>query len=301
MSIAQLLHYFINFSGSNLPLPISLQPFRLTIGTIMHHKSPVAKSQRLLSNSTSNTNYDRAAIVPFDAFLATKDLPSIYNLTIKDIEDESIHILFVDYIEYLLQNPLQNRSSGEIKPVAASTALGYFRRVHVILSSLFQQHPYLKEPDVESSACWKNVQDTFMAAYGRKQHFDDEVMDTSLYPLYRKLEPYIDSVTTDKQQYPNVSNLDLEYIQRKMFINGGRDNFSKLAYNAATFHADVCGGEVAFLRISELRFDPLLKVAVAAWREGKTLMKYAMTFVHNKYEPMAYLTDFYFLCFATVS
>ena len=57
------------------------------------------------------------------------------------------------------------------------------------------------------------------------------------------------------------------------------------------------GGEVKFLKWNEFRYDPFLRCSVALWREAKTLMRYAMCFLHMIYGPEAYLTDFYFCMF----
>lgn len=68
-----------------------------------------------------------------------------------------------------------------------------------------------------------------------------------------------------------------------------------------TFLVDGCGGEVFFLWISEFQYDPKLKTTVVFWQEGKNVMKYAMTFHHNKYHKLAFLTYFYFYNFCQIA
>lgn len=65
----------------------------------------------------------------------------------------------------------------------------------------------------------------------------------------------------------NVSNIDLKYIQDCNFVDG---KYKHMTYNAYTFHNDGHGGgEIKFLKLSEMHSDPLLECIIGKWREPK--------------------------------
>jgi hypothetical protein len=255
---------------------------------------------RELSIGDSTDRTDKAALYYFDAFLDSIGYPSFYELKGSYFDaEESIKVLLADYIEYLVDNPMNDRrytkntKEGEEpelnKPISPNVALKYFMRVRVLLSQLFPDHPDLQ--GVETSYWWVEMQNTFLSAMNRRNHGDTDIEEKKVNPLYMNLENQ-DRVLNNNEI--NVSNIDLKYIQHSNFVDG---KYKHMAYNAFTFHNDGRGGEIKFLKLSEMRCDPILEWIIGKWREPKTFMKYSVAWLHNKYKEGTFLTDLYFCTF----
>ncbi|GFH47346.1 hypothetical protein CTEN210_03821 [Chaetoceros tenuissimus] len=265
--------------------------------------SPTGRSSlvpRQIQNAESTQNYDKAACDHFNTFLSVeKKLPSIDKLTYEDVEEENAVIILTDFLDWLQTNPYLNRNTTEPRPLAEGSAKGYFCRVRVILSKTFPSHPWLKEPEVEHMSWWKDLVASFTSSLRRTQHNMEEPIDDKTFPLYRDLRnrTYRPLTIGSTSKDATTSNIDLTFIQRQLFQNPSPSHYNKMSYIATTYHADGRGGEVKFLKWNEFRYDPFLRCTVGLWREAKTLMRYAMCFVHMRYGPETYLTDFYFCMF----
>ena len=260
----------------------------------------LAHGNRVVATGESTQQLDNAALIPFHSFLESIDYPANYKLlTEEHVKDDRVHVLLADYRDYLLAHPLLNKKTN--KPLQPDVVLKYFKRIRVLLSNRFKDHPYLKDPEVQTMPWWKDLHESFGKALERKQVLT-EVVDTSTLPLYQSLSNRTLHPLTLHSDLSNatVSNIDLNFIQRQFFKNPSRDSFRKMAYVATTYHSDGRGGEFKFQKLTEFRYDAMLKIIVGTWRESKTLSKYAVSYLHNKYGIESYLTCWNFCMFLYV-
>lgn len=77
------------------------------------------------------------------------------------------------------------------------------------------------------------MQETFTTSFNRKQHFDeDNVDDALIYPLYwTNADAEEDNIMRQDQIDPDVTTIDLQYIQKQLSMDPAWDNIYKLAYS----------------------------------------------------------------------
>jgi hypothetical protein len=266
----------------------------------------VQQQIRILKTSDSTSDIDNAAKHHFNNFLiTTRNITTFNDLCERDVEGENLRCLLVDYIDFIQQNPFMKRNTSlQNQPVMEVTAVKYFKQVKILLATKFPHNELLKEDTLNSLNWFKDLLETLSKSYHKMQHHHEAIYDESTAPLYIRVHPGTMSRPLDKNSTikdANVENIDLTYIQRELFKNPARDNYTKMSLNSTTYHGeDGRGGETKFLRISELHYDSLLKCTIALWRESKTFHKYAMTFHHSKVQQESFLTDFHFCFFCYI-
>ena len=176
--------------------------------------------------------------------------------------------------------------------LAEDSIINYTKPLLQLLRNLCPEHEYLKG-DADKQEWWKKLRQDLRQGYKKiKISGEHEAFDPKCSALYiinkRELVRY------SHNDMHILNQIDLHYILKNLKKNAtvGNQNHLKIARLSFAAHAACRMGELKFVRISNMVYDPKYRILDTSWCEPKTCNAYAMPMVNHS-QPGAYVVDFY--------
>lgn len=243
---------------------------------------PTAFRAPRLGEATSTSDGYSAGIKLFDAWQISRTEPSLADLTAAHVAHDHLLVLLTSFARYMGHTNIPH-ANGKTDYISVATKDQYFSKVKEALRNKFRTHSF-----------WTNEKDWTQLRIDFKKHAErhgmmaDDISDSKIAPLYKKIDP---SSMLVRSSQLSITNVDLTKICLALLKQGETQKRLELVL---LNHAAGRGGEHYLLRRDEAQWDPRLRCLDLNWHILKQLDSQCMIMVPEKrVDEDSFTVDFY--------
>ena len=214
------------------------------------------------------------------------------DITAEDLVADNITYIFGEYFYLLIKHPIPKQWDRfglweeQENPVRLGSELliKYVEPLFGMLKAQFPEHPYLKGDKGNPQEWWLKLKRRLRTALSAEEMKGiHETFDPKCRALYFVNDPKFIRHNDDTLKFDLLSQIDLRYLCSAMIRGGshhGTNVYEQRAQLVTSSYAISRGGELKFLRFSDIVYDQRFNVTDTGWTVVKNAKKYSMPMVN---------------------